>query len=807
MANNKILVNSLTATNGTHLSKTKNLNYPLVKHFSSTEYTITTPKQLYEIIKKVSKVGDCLIKGNLTRVLTNESRARSTDANLQTQWICFDLDGAAYSDPEEFVKDLPRQFHGVSYTCQYSASQGLKSGLRCHLFFLLKAPVYPIFLKTWLKHLNFSIPTLTSSLKLTSTNVALLWPLDITVCQNDKIIYVAPPQDRTDKKQPDPWIYFVQKKTPRVDFSAIKFDVNETKVNDRKYINSLRKTGGLSPKRNTALKKVGSIEVMSAPGVCAVTGHREERGFYYLNLNGGDSWAYYHPVGQNEILYNFKGEPFYLIKELLPEYYEQLRGAGASDKQTQSSSNEADTASIKYLAFCDAKSDAYYRGVYDEVDNYLEIFKTNSLTKVHHFLKSHGQPIMDFIPEWDLVYDFHSDVLFNEDEQWINRYQKTEYMKNSKKRNKIPILIEKLLMHVVNYDKTVYEHFINWLAYIIQFRKQTGTAWVLHGTQGTGKGILFNKLLLPILGEGYVFRTKLDSFEQEFNGYMEHSLLILVDETQISDLTRSSKAMAAIKQYITDSSVSIRRMRTDPYIVSNVSNFIFNSNKHDPIQVDPSDRRFNVAPRQETPLLDNALTSEQIDDICNEDNIQAFCDFLSSYKVDRKKAAVVIQTSERKRLMSLTQDAAEELVQSLLHGDISFFIDNAPDSEDAETMKLKLRLRHCRTYEEIVEDCIGSARISGPINLSRTDLEVLCYYIIGTEYPTRHKFTKYIGHKGLSITAVNIKGKTTRGIRELIFSKDVKAIKRWDDHYNTKKSSKVVAISRAPRKTKQQSTK
>jgi len=262
MANNKILVNSLTATNGTHLSKTKNLNYPLVKHFSSTEYTITTPKQLYEIIKKVSKVGDCLIKGNLTRVLTNESRARSTDANLQTQWICFDLDGAAYSDPEEFVKDLPRQFHGVSYTCQYSASQGLKSGL-------------------------------TSSLKLTSTNVALLWPLDITVCQNDKIIYVAPPQDRTDKKQPDPWIYFVQKK------------------------NSLRKTGGLSPKRNTALKKVGSIEVMSAPGVCAVTGHREERGFYYLNLNGGDSWAYYHPVGQNEILYNFKGEPFYLIKELL----------------------------------------------------------------------------------------------------------------------------------------------------------------------------------------------------------------------------------------------------------------------------------------------------------------------------------------------------------------------------------------------------------------------------------------------------------------------------------------------------------
>lgn len=790
----KILIYTLASSNGVHLSKTKTTSYPLVKNFTSKEHEITTPKQLFDVIKKAGGAGHCLIKGMLTRTLNDESRARSTDPVLQTQWIVFDLDGAPYKSPEDFVQELPKEFREVSYICQYSASQGIKSGLRCHIFFLLSTPVYPIYLKTWLKHLNFSIPTLTNSLKLTSTNVALLWPLDITVCQNDKIIYVAPPQDRTDKKIPNPWITFSKKKNTHVKFTGIKFDTNETKINEKKHINRIRKEQHLSVRKQLNIKKVGSIEVLSNPGECVVTGHRIERDFNYLNLNGGDSWGYYHAIGKNEILFNFKGEPLYLIKELLPEYYKQLNESNI-DIPSNTAESEVDLSTFKYLAFCDAKTDAYYRGTFDEIENRLEIFKTNSLVKVKHFLKQHGQYVPDFIPEYDLIYDFHSDILVDEDNRIINLYQKTNYLKNATKRNTPPALIKRLIEHVINYDSTVYEHLINWLAFIIQTRKQTRTAWVFHGTQGTGKGILFNKLLLPILGNEYVFRTKLTTFEQEFNGFMEHSLLVLVDETQLSDLKRAPQAMAAIKQYISDSSVSIRRMRTDPYIVNNVSNFIFNSNKHDPIQVDAEDRRFNVAPRQETPLL-QIFTDAQIDELCSNDNIQAFTNYLSSYKVNKRQASRVIQTSERKRLQSLTQDAAEELVQSLKQGDLGFFVDNAPDAEDPETLKLKLRLRTCRKYEEIINECITAAKIGGYVNLSRTDLEVLCYYIIGVEYPTRHKFTKYIGHKGLTIQALNIQGHTTRGVKDLKFNADKGAISRWQTRNIKKKSSspKVVKI-------------
>jgi hypothetical protein len=46
----------------------------------------------------------------------------------------------------------------------------------------------------------------------------------------------------------------------------------------------------------------------------------------------------------------------------------------------------------------------------------------------------------------------------------------------------------------------VADHFLNWLAFILQHRDRTKTAWVLHGVPGTGKGLLTNDILRPIFG-------------------------------------------------------------------------------------------------------------------------------------------------------------------------------------------------------------------------------------------------------------------------------------------------------------------
>jgi hypothetical protein len=88
----------------------------------------------------------------------------------------------------------------------------------------------------------------------------------------------------------------------------------------------------------------GNDEVMAKPDVCTITDMKTERGFVYLNLNGGDSWAYYHPENNPDLIRNFKGEPAYLTKELLPDYWEQLHSKVNATVTSQG---------LMHLALCD----------------------------------------------------------------------------------------------------------------------------------------------------------------------------------------------------------------------------------------------------------------------------------------------------------------------------------------------------------------------------------------------------------------------------------------------------------------------
>ena len=58
---------------------------------------------------------------------------------------------------------------------------------------LLEDEVVPTQLKEWLLHLNLTVPILRSHIRLNKAHTVLRWPLDITACQNDKLLYIAPP--------------------------------------------------------------------------------------------------------------------------------------------------------------------------------------------------------------------------------------------------------------------------------------------------------------------------------------------------------------------------------------------------------------------------------------------------------------------------------------------------------------------------------------------------------------------------------------------------------------------------------------
>ena len=333
--------------------------YPFIYEVTSHSLPCSTLSALFNAIRDHADKGHCLLKGDLLRPLVSESRAGTTDAQSTTQWVCLDLDGVSgFASTDDFLATLGCS--GTDHIVQWSSGMGIDDtkGLRCHIFVLLDRVAHPQLLKQWLMHVNLSTPEISTQMQLTKTGNSLRWPLDITTCQNDKLLYISPP--RLGKGIKDPFA-----KTPRITLNTrtrrtftLPADIpNKSALTESadKRVNELRVAANLPKRRKSKMKFAGQVEFMPNPDTAVVTETKTERGFVYLNLNGGDSWAYYHPEENATFVYNFKGEPTYKTEDLLPEYWASL--------QQQAQSYQPNSQGLVHLAFRDFKTAAARPGL------------------------------------------------------------------------------------------------------------------------------------------------------------------------------------------------------------------------------------------------------------------------------------------------------------------------------------------------------------------------------------------------------------------------------------------------------------
>ena len=239
-------------------------NYPNVANFTSHHERCADMKAFEVLLKKHAAKGHTLLKGAIAKSLVSESRKGSTDSNGHTEYVVFDLDGIPNLATVEHVLTA-LGITDVSYVVQYSASYKIENNdLRAHVFMQLTKPMAAPLLKQWLIGLNHSVDLLRNAMKLTKTANGLSWPLDITACQNDKLIYIAPPMLKGIKDPLGakiPRIAYVQKKLNKLDITSTipTTEVNRTKTDKR--VNELRVVAGL-PERKFQLKMIGSNQVM-----------------------------------------------------------------------------------------------------------------------------------------------------------------------------------------------------------------------------------------------------------------------------------------------------------------------------------------------------------------------------------------------------------------------------------------------------------------------------------------------------------------------------------------------------------------
>ncbi len=732
-------------------------SYPNVWEVTSIIEDIPDLKSLEAAIVKHGQLGNCMLKGMVTRNLTCESRKESTDRNAPTEWLCLDIDGIepVFSGTPVTV-DIIMQSMGlgdISYVLQWSGSMGISSkAIRCHIFIRLSKPVSAPLIKQWLIQMNHETPVLRAHQSLSKTGNSLLWGLDITACQSDKLIYIAPPVLKGIKNPLG--------KTPRVSLvnkTKNSFDlnsrINSTEQNREltdKRVLELRDLAGL-PKRKMTYKNIGGHQCLVKPDECIATEIRHDRGFVYFNLNGGDSWAYYHPEHNPDYIFNFKGEPVYQTKDLLPAYWESLK--------TQA--YRVSTNGLTYLAFLDRRTSVYWRGTYDQNKDWLNLYAAKNESMVRQFADSNGMRLGDNIPEWDLEFDPHKNLRVDFNNRVINTFQLTSYMMAPhKKVTSCPPLIFEIISHILANDVDAIEHFLNWTAWIAQNRDRARTAWVFHGVPGTGKGLLMNKILAPLFGDEQTVVKRAGELSEKWTDFVEGKLFICVDEMQSSALRDEAGVIANMKNLITEPTASIRVMNKNAYRVKNFSNWMFASNKPDPVSIDKDDRRFNVGPYQS--IAFRKPTDKELDDM-RDNELQQFYFFLMSYAVDENAAHTPLENKSRDTLIELTQTTSESTATALREGDIQFFLNQLPTSDHYKLNPMQ-QVRVDEYRRALVDVMARTNHTTGMCNIHRDELYIIFNYTVGGINPSPTTFTKFLGHRQISVKPVKIGGRTERGI-------------------------------------------
>jgi len=664
----QLTIDFLSAADKTPLTKTySQINgqyevspYPFVKYFSSTREEVNSLHEFNTALMRHAAKGACLLKGMLIKQITDSSRAGLTNANEPTQYLLLDMDFEdGFDSVDEFIATLDPALTNVSYIFQHSSSAGItsKPGLRGHVIILLDKPALPSMIKQWLINRNLVVPGLKKLVTLSANSMSLKWPLDITTCQNDKLIYIANPNtigfDDTLKEQRFNLV------TKPLECATLNFETNAT-INQEcsnELVNQLRHELGIK-KRTAKYKQIGGESILTNPNIATVTGVQTNRGFTYLNVNGGDSWGYYYPEDKPDLLFNFKGEPIVRLQDFVPEYYATLFAE----------TNQIENA-IHALVFREPRTDQYFAGTYDSKLNEVDLNPIGSTQKIKHFLMNHGQDMPEAVEDWEMCFNPKSKEVINFRKQSVNTFKETPYMRKSMITTMaIPRSIDKVISSIC-VDEETKKHFLDWLAYSLKTREKLTTSWVFNGVQGTGKGILFTKILKPLFGANQVVECTTNILDENFNQYLETALILWIDEFNLRDSRNATGLMNKLKHLVTEDTQMIRGMRKNAVAREIFFNVIIATNHVDPVEIDENDRRFNIAPPQETPLV---ISDAEVNFI--EEELTLFASYLLNRATNKTAVNTVLKNEARTRMITASETSVAAFFRALREGNLDFFL-------------------------------------------------------------------------------------------------------------------------------------
>lgn len=765
--------------------------YPRAKAKTSHEHLVTDLDDFLGHLRTHAAQGHCLYKGQLDQILQDESRSGHT-VDGPTSWLMVDIDGLRTDRPfpetfdqafvatlaEDVVALLPPSWQNVSYVAQASSKLGQKAGaVGMHLFFLLEQPADPRIIKQVLTALNFELPFFESQLELTKTGFGLRYKLDIVVNDNAREIFIAPPTfDGVRNPFPDDDERFVLVRREREclppEALTTGCDVN---ARQELKIKELRKTAGLSNRENAKYKTVtvdgDSVRLLLNPTPGILSPAVQNDHFCYYNLNGGDSRAYWHPVGKPDIIYNFKGEPPFRWVDVDTEGY-------AAYCATHKAEIEQASPVVQFMALDNATANLQ-RIKFDQDTNQVEIFPDRR-ENADSFYAGIGKVAPTTFDYWTVTYDPADLTVFNKAAHRINTFKASALMReprsltgdfaehlrygNAELLARVAPICAKLIRHALGDGLAEFNHFFNWLAFIFQHRRKSGTAWILQGAEGTGKGQLWKRIITPLMGEPNCLLLQASMLRDSFDAFRAGRLMVALDEMEAKMLHQDSSIEAKLKNWVTEERATVRAMRTVATETDLFENYLLFSNKHDIITMSQSDRRYNVAPRQEVKLearYPEVLTA--MDDGTLDAELPLLAGFLHAWQVNDTARRVPLMNEAKDVARRSAVSSVDEFCWALRDGDLGYFTDFL-----TWTITDPNKMLSANAARVVIRRWLSG--IGNDERATTGDLS-LVYNAITDSNLNNMQFGKLLGRKGLAPQVLRIDGKPARGL-ELRFRAD-----------------------------------
>lgn len=716
--------------------------YPNSRRMTSyeKEYPLTFEgmQQRLADLRHYANIGGCLMRGNLTQQIVEESRAGKTDKTAPNQTLMLDFDKVRF-DCSVFLKevkgtgklkgkkiivteediirvaetqiaaiDLPAD---VSYFVHASNSFGMRNDvISVHVEFIMERGVAPTRQKDWLEMQNFTSASMCQNIGLSRNKMALTMPLDPTVAHNTKLIYIGTPTFELESMNPIQGnrILYVKKEKLLLSSELVgAINGSQLQACKEKTLDEKRRAEGLKKfVLKTKQVRIGSdtIQVYSNSDRLGLDIAYEQGDFVYCNVNGGDSHAYYFLKRDPTLMLNFKNEPAFRIKEAAPEFFDMV-----CELYKEEISKNA--GGQFFLRRRNGDKGTIFGITLDEV--------THEVTEVDELPESAAEDWCehkfilrpDSIPFADIFFDptrttgRETFVKGNITTDAINTYAVPESVRKRTPQdyvmnydNSLETLAEKcpatatLLLHVCGNDTTMTKHFINWLATAAQTKDKTQTTFLMQGTQGTGKGVMFEHVIAPLFGKEYTRAVTIEQLDEKYNGYLAKTLMLLIDEFRHGDAQATKFLENKLKMFVTEQMMEIRVMNHNSEQTRTFFNTLFFSNNEDAIRIPEGDRRINVCPRQEMKLM--ALFKEttqraqmqKVSDMIDEIDAEspAFVGAIMQMEYDANAARLVIDNDAKRLMQRASRTKAEDFRAALAGGDIGYFVSAAACVSDPE---------------------------------------------------------------------------------------------------------------------------